>query len=109
MSILRFDTEETSPDSIRQRQYCADCSERIGIARRGSLRCREQDALSQSPDAYRLVIAPDRDLAERNRATAFLAQRVVNGLRDQELRIEILVERFEPRGEIHGIADHGIF
>src|SRR5207302_10696984 len=65
--------------------------------------------LSQPPHSHRPLIAPDLDLPERDGIAAGFAERIANRFRDQELRIEVLVERFEPRGEIHGVADHGIF
>src|SRR6185437_1776734 len=49
--------------------------------------------LSQLPNHHRLIVAFDRDLAERDRVIAIIAQRLPNRIRDQELRAEFLVQR----------------
>src|SRR4051812_32491693 len=57
----------------------------------------------------RLLVAAHCDLAARHRIAAVVAQRLAYGQRDQELRAELLVQRLQPRGKIHGVADHGVF
>ena len=52
--------------------------------------------LSQLPHGHRPLVTPDLDLAERDGIAAGFAERIANRFRDQELRIEVLVERFEP-------------
>src|ERR1700759_3225675 len=64
---------------------------------------------SQLPDRHRLVVAPDRDFAERHGVAAVLAEHIMHARGDEELRVEVLVGGPQPRGKIHGIADHGIF
>src|SRR5690349_10503270 len=86
-----------------------DCFAALAMTKRGTFLPVSYCALRQFPHRDRPFIAPDRDLAERYGVAALLSQGVVHRRRDQELRIEILVERLEPRRKIHGVADHGVF
>src|SRR5260221_134364 len=63
---------------------------------------------SQTPHANRLLIAGDRYISERER-TGIMADRLLNRVRYQELRPEFLVEALDSGGQIHRVADHGVF
>src|SRR5258706_6841544 len=63
---------------------------------------------SQTPHANRLLIAADRYISERER-TGIMADRLLNRVRYQELRPEFLVEALDSGGQIHRVADHGVF
>src|SRR5438105_882574 len=53
--------------------------------------------------------APSSTRRRTDCVAASVAGYDANHIRDQELLIEALVERIEPRGEVHGVADHGVF
>src|SRR5258706_1613648 len=78
---------------------------RIGSSSAG----RHTSYLPKLPHRHRPVIPPDRDLAERNGIAAVVAERATNHIGDQQLRIEFLVERFQPGRKVHGVPDDGIF
>src|SRR5262249_3376298 len=63
---------------------------------------------SQTPYANRLLVAADWDISERDRID-ILADRLPNCVRYQELRPEFLVEALDSGGQIHRVADHGVF
>src|SRR5260221_1678445 len=63
---------------------------------------------SQTQHATRLLIAADRYISERDRIE-IMADRLLNRVRYQELRPEFLVEALDSGGQIHRVADHGVF
>src|SRR5262249_25170681 len=63
---------------------------------------------SQTPHANRLLVAADRYISERDRID-IMADRLPNRVRYQQLRPEFLVEALDSGGQIHRVADHGVF
>src|SRR5262249_47025090 len=63
---------------------------------------------SQTPHANRLLVAADRYISERDRVD-IMADRLPNRVGYQELRPEFLVEALDSGGQIHRVADHGVF
>src|SRR5262249_41422211 len=63
---------------------------------------------SQTPHANRLLVAADRYISERDRID-IMADRLMNRIGYQELRPEFLVEALDSGGQIHRVADHGVF
>src|SRR5262249_54214783 len=63
---------------------------------------------SDTPHSNRLLIAVDRYIPELDR-NDILADRLDNNVRYQELPPEFLVEALDSGGQIHRVADHGVF
>src|SRR5262249_49967422 len=63
---------------------------------------------SQTPHANRLLVAADRYISERDRID-ILADRLLDRVGYQQLRGEFLVEALNSGGQIHRVADHGVF
>src|SRR6516164_6048937 len=64
---------------------------------------------NQLPYLHWLLVTANRNLSERNGIRAVFSERIAHRGRDQQLRIELLVQRLETRRKVHGVADDGIF
>src|SRR5262249_57567774 len=86
----------------------ADAVPLVTRQRRAGKIARRAEHSSQTPHANRLLIAADRYISEWDRID-ILADRLLNSVRYQELRPEFLVEALDSGGQIHRVADHGVF